>query len=69
MKLAEYVQGEVTRRNKFKTTILKALAKKSGVSYMTLTIVERGGKMVHYDKAKCVSQATGGAVTVEELCE
>ena len=78
MTLAKYVEEELSRRNKkakksdppaYKTNVLKELAKKSGVSLLTLQNVERGGKIQLYAKAKAVSDATGGRVKVEDLCE
>ena len=40
-----------------------------GVAILTLQNVERGGKMQNYDKAKQVSEATGGKVSIKDLCE
>ena len=69
MKLSEYVAKEVKRLGTNKTTILKGLAKKSGVSLLTLQGAERGATMRMYDKAKAVSDATDGKVKVADLCE
>lgn len=69
MKLSEYVAAEVEKQSKNKTTILKELSKKCNVSLLTLQGAERGATMRMYDKAKAVSDATGGAVSVSELCE
>lgn len=40
-----------------------------GVSDVTLEKIYAGGKLKNYDKAKAVSDHTGGVVTVKELCE
>jgi hypothetical protein len=53
----------------YKTNILKELAKSSKVSLLTLQNIERGGKIQLYAKARAISEATGGKVKVEELCE
>lgn len=63
MRLREYLadkpHGELTR-----------LAKASDVHYTTLwKIVHRGYRLQDYSKAKAVSLATSGAVTVADLCE
>jgi len=69
MKLRKYVETEVKRRGVYKTQVLKELATKSGVSLLTLQNVERGATMQAYPKAKSVSEATGGKVRVQDLCE
>lgn len=48
---------------------LEELAEKSGVSYTTLKNVRRGMKLKLYNVAKAIQSATGGKVTVAELCE
>jgi DNA-binding XRE family transcriptional regulator len=45
------------------------LAKAAGVSYTTIKAVRRGMKVKMYSVAKAISDATGGKVKVEELCE
>lgn len=69
MKFTEWVAKKAKKENDFKTNILKALSQKCGVSLLTLQNVERGGRMDSYAKAKQVSEATGGKVTVQELCD
>ena len=70
MKLAIWVQKEMKRTGaEFKTTVLKALAEKSKVNILTVQLVERGGQLKNYEKAQQVSKATGGKVSVKELCE
>lgn len=76
MTLAKYIEVELKRRRKasengsvHKTAILKELSEKCSVSLLTLQNVERGGKIRLYQKAKAISDATGGVVKVEDLCE
>lgn len=69
MKFSEYVQEQVKKRKLTKTKILQGISEKSGVSLLTLHNVSKGGRMTIYDKAKSISEATGGKVTVQELCE
>lgn len=45
------------------------VAASSGVSEVTLRNVLRGMLISKYDVARRVSDATGGAVSVKELCE
>jgi len=39
------------------------------ISLNTIAAVDRGMKLSMYDKAKALSDLTGGAVSVAELCE
>lgn len=39
------------------------------VSTHTIGAVDRGMKLRSYDRAKSLSEATGGAVSIKELCE
>jgi len=39
------------------------------ISLNTIANVDRGMKLNTYDKAKALSDLTGGAVSVAELCE
>ncbi len=48
---------------------LQELAETAEVSYTTLKSVRRGMRLKKYDVAKRVSEATGGKVTIKELCE
>ena len=67
MKLREWVtanKGDRTRRE-----CLADVAKAANVSLMTLLNVDRNAIMGQYSKAKAVSEATGGDVTIKELCE
>lgn len=46
------------------------LARESGVSYQTIQkVATHGQRVVRYDVAKAISDATGGEVTVKDLCE
>lgn len=69
MKLSKWVEKQVKETKEYKTTVLKKLAERSGVSFLTLQKAELGAMMGSYKKAKSVSEATGGKVTVKDLCE
>ena len=45
------------------------LARETGVSYKTVRAVAKGAILARYPIAKVLSEATKGAVSVEELCE
>ncbi len=62
MLLSEYMSRE-------NAPSLAELAEASGVSYTTLKAARRGMKLKLYDVAKKIEEATGGQVTVKELCE
>ena len=63
--VAKKVKAEVTTRSR----VVKKLAADSGVSKVTLDYVLRGALMQKYDLARRVSEATGGEVSIQELCE
>lgn len=69
MKLREYVKQEAERRAESQRKVLESLVVKSGVSFFTCSLAARGGLLSKYQVAKAISDATGGAVTVRELCE
>lgn len=75
MKFSKYVEQELKKLNSkgeqkyTKTQYLTEFAERSGVSLLTLQNIDRGSKLVNYNKAKDVSKATKGAVTVKDLCE
>lgn len=69
MKFPDYVAAQVKKQQVTKTQFMRDFAKASGVAFATITSLSRGLKMVRYDKAKQVSDATGNKVTVKELCE
>jgi DNA-binding transcriptional regulator YdaS (Cro superfamily) len=48
---------------------LSWLARESGVTYPTVHAIARGARRASYKTAIKLSEATGGAVTVAELCE
>lgn len=47
---------------------LKAIERSAGISYTTLLKLRRGERMDSYGLATRISEATGGDVTVEDLC-
>ncbi len=69
MTLEQWIYDQQLTQAKTKTAILKDLATQSGGSLVTLQFVCRGSRLVSYPKARAVSLATGGRVTVRELCE
>jgi hypothetical protein len=48
--------------------VLTRLARDSGLAYTTVFFVAHGGSVKTLDTARKLSDATGGAVSVEELC-
>ena len=48
---------------------MAALSRDSGLSYLTVFRASRGRAIKTYATAKALSVATGGVVSVEELCE
>jgi len=69
MNFSEYVDKEAKKQKISKSQFMREFAVKCGVAYITVTNVARGIKLVRYDKAKSVSDATGNKVTIKELCE
>ena len=70
MTFKEYVGSQMKRRKvQVSKQILEEIVAESKVSMLTLRGLMRGQKLVRYDKAKAISEATGGKVTIEELCE
>jgi hypothetical protein len=49
--------------------VLKDIERRTGVGYTTLMRLNAGESITRYDVAKRISDATAGAVSVEELCE
>jgi transcriptional regulator with XRE-family HTH domain len=47
---------------------LKRLERELGVGYSTLMRLRRGEHIARYDVAKKISDATGGEVSVDEIC-
>lgn len=68
MKLTEWIDARVTE-NQNRTLIYQWLADATGVSAQTISNVDRGMRLKTYARAKAISDATGGIVTVKELCE
>lgn len=57
-----------------KTAVLTAmsealLAAGTPISLHTLSTLERGSKLRNYPRAKALSEATNGQVSIAELCE
>lgn len=48
---------------------LKRIERQTGVGYTTLMRLNSGDTIARYDVAKRISEATDGAVTVDELCD
>lgn len=70
MTLTEYVNQQMQTTGKTsRRAILEPLSVKAGVSFTTLSNVDRGARITRYDVAKAIEGATRGAVTVRELCE
>lgn len=72
MKLALWIDKELagkSRKYNYKSEVIAELSKKSGVSTVTIENASRGLLLTRYDKAKALSEATGGKVSVEDLCE
>lgn len=58
------------RRNRRASRRIRRLARESGLDYSTVwRIARRADRLDSYSKAKKLSAATGGAVTIAELCD
>jgi hypothetical protein len=62
MTLAEYVEREGRGA-------LSRLVERSGLSYPTVMKAAHGEPVGLYATAKAISEATGGEVSIESLCE
>lgn len=69
MTLKDYVDAAVRDRGVTATDVLREVAKDSGVSFQTCSTTYRGAVLQRYDKAKAISDATDGLVTIQALCE
>ncbi len=69
MKFREWVTGEATSRNVTVTAVLEEAAGKVEISLTTLKACYGGQRLNRYDKAKPLSEYTGGKVSVEDLCD
>jgi hypothetical protein len=49
--------------------VMKRLEREHGFGYQTLSRVKRGERLKRYDIARRLSAATGGAVSIADLCE
>lgn len=68
VKFSEYVDAQVKWATS-RTAFLQQLESACGVSLLTLQRLYRGAKLKRYDKAKALCKATGGKVSLEDLCE
>ncbi len=48
--------------------VLKRIERDCGIGYTTLHRLKRGARLDSYDLAKRLSAATGGEVTIDDLC-
>lgn len=62
MRFPEWVQSQ-------EKGALKRIEREVGVGYTTLMRLNAGETITRYDVAKRISDATGGEVTVDELCD
>lgn len=74
MKLATWIQREIdaglaTGKRNACVKLSEKTKKSSYVSALTIENVAGGLRLKRYDKAKSISEATGGDVTIAELCE
>jgi transcriptional regulator with XRE-family HTH domain len=69
MTLHEWIDRRVSALGVSRRAILEDLSDLAGVSVVTLSAVDRGARLGRYDKARALSEATGGKVTIKELCE
>jgi hypothetical protein len=69
MKLKDWIAQQAKQRQTSKAQVIREVSAKSWVTETTVANVSRGMRLALYAKAKAISDATGGEVTVEELCE
>jgi DNA-binding transcriptional regulator YdaS (Cro superfamily) len=62
MKLREYVEREGVGT-------ISRLSRVTGISYTTLLAAINGRAATRYDTAKKISEATGGAVSISDICD
>ena len=67
MTLHEYV--DLCRDGGTRTRVYRALARASGVHWQTIKDCDRGMRLANYSKAKALSDATDGKVSIKELCD
>jgi hypothetical protein len=72
MKLDEWVDQEIKRatgRAPSRKIVLESLSRETGINLQTLAACERGARLTNYGKALAVQRATGGTITVVDLCD
>lgn len=74
MNLSTWIDKQLAKektegRSATRRSVLQTLATVADVSLATLSPLDRGARMTHYEKALAVSRATGYAVSVIELCD
>lgn len=76
MKLGEWITGQIeagcaTGKKDAYRRLADTIRAKGGETVSALTIENTAGgkRLTRYEKAKAVSEATGGQVTIPELCE
>lgn len=69
MNLNEHVESNMRTQGTTKLRVLTCIAADAGVSVQLLYTILAGKKLKNYNKAKAISAATGGQVTIGELCE
>ena len=67
--LRQYIDAYREREGTNLTEALQAFAAKSEVSFTTIKGVYYGQKLQKYPMAQRCETASGGAVTIKELCE
>jgi hypothetical protein len=68
----DYISGDMRLSewiHKHGRGAMAALSRDSGLSYITVFRASRGRSIKTYATAKALSDATGGDVSVQELCE
>lgn len=72
MKLDEWVDNEISKatgRPPSRRIVLESLSRETGINLQTLSACERGARFTNYEKALSIQRATGGKVTVVDLCD
>jgi hypothetical protein len=68
MKLSEWIDMKLEGTSGRRTDIRIRLSIDSGVSLVTIAHVDKGMMLSNLDKARAISDATLGAVTLTDLC-
>jgi predicted transcriptional regulator len=69
MTLHEWITERSEALGLSRRAIMEDLSAMAGVSVVTLSSVDRGARLTRYALARAVSEATGGQVSIQELCE